>query len=205
MRPQKWSQRCITIDFFKAPQLPVHQNVTSKMLVRCRWFGALWRQQSRLVSSTYQGDGGQAAPRLDESPLISRETQGPLLTSKKIILTLQVVSRWVLHGVATEVRPFLPPETLGSSSVESALQRCSTGRSGSRVLLEWFCTTLHQVQDKMFVFYPKRSNFTLDHIVPVNLSLTPINFLPENCLHSFSTRMAGAEASAGRDPSKTSG
>ena len=31
-------------------------------------------------------------------------------------------------GVATEVRPFLPPEILGSPSVESALQRCSTGR-----------------------------------------------------------------------------
>ena len=34
-------------------------------VVRCRWFGALWRKQSRLVSSTYQGDGGQAAARLD--------------------------------------------------------------------------------------------------------------------------------------------
>ena len=132
----------------------------SKMLVRCRWFGALWRQQSRLVSSTYQGDGGQAAPRLDESPLIRRD-------GCCMVLPLRYVLSFLL-------------KLWGRYQLNQLCRDAQRGDEVPGVLLEWFgvaegyewsdfaqlCTKF-----KTNVFSPKKKQLhfgTLDqHIVPV--------------------------------------
>ena len=180
MRPQKWSQRCFTIYFFKPPQLPVHQNVTLQnagevQVVWCSMMPAIEIGQFNIPRRRRPSSSSAGWITID----IKRNTRTSLDLQKDhfdIASCFEMGVVWCCHRGTSFPSSWNFGVVISWISSAEMLNGEMRFQGASRVVwgcwglwIVWFCTTLHQVEDKCIFSKKKQLHFgTSDqHIVPV--------------------------------------